>query len=105
MMARVNSGTQPNLLLLGYDRNYYVQNLALIPRVFLVREIIEERKPLALTARRAGWIGCNICIGIIPSEGRIHYVRETRLVSHGEVSHQWSKSRFLEAFDATSRAG
>jgi len=25
-----------------------------------VPEIIERRKPLAITARRAGWIGCNI---------------------------------------------
>lgn len=103
MMARINNGTQPNLLLLGYDHSYYVQSLALIPRVFLVREIIEKRRPLGPTARRAGWIGCNICIGIIPFEGRIFYIRDTKLISQQEVGNQWAKSRFLEAFDPASR--
>ncbi|SRR6266436_6271728 len=34
-----------------------VGNLFIVPKHFFVREIIEERKPLAVTARRAGWVG------------------------------------------------
>jgi len=50
-------------LLLNYDlARLAVSNVFVVPKHFFVREIIEERKPLAPTARRAGWIGCNILL-------------------------------------------
>ena len=42
----------------------------MVPKHFFVPDIIEKRKPLAETARRAGWIGCNIVLKNIPNEGR-----------------------------------
>lgn len=37
----------------------------MVPKYFFSPEIIEKRKPLADTAKRAGWIGCNILLNRI----------------------------------------
>jgi hypothetical protein len=39
-----------------------VENVILIPRFAFPLSAIEKRKPLAETARRAGWVGCNILL-------------------------------------------
>jgi hypothetical protein len=76
MCARLEATNNPNLLLLNYDlKQFGMTNLFVVPMHFFVREIIEERKPLALTARRAGWIGCNILLDQIPASGKIFFVR------------------------------
>jgi len=63
MCHRLRASNNPNLLLLNYDlARLAVYNVFVVPKHFFVREIIEERKPLAPTARRAGWIGCNILL-------------------------------------------
>jgi type II restriction enzyme len=57
---RLAASNNPNLFLMNYDlKSLAVVNLFIVPKHFFVREIIEERKPLAITARRAGWIGSN----------------------------------------------
>ena len=67
MCERLAAANNPNLLLLSYNRTAFsVISLFVVPKHFFVREIIEERKPLAPTARRAGWIGCNILLSQFP---------------------------------------
>jgi type II restriction enzyme len=64
---RLASDNNPNLLLMNYDlKSLAVVNLLIIPKHFFVRDIIEERKPLKATARRAGWVGSNILLGQVP---------------------------------------
>ena len=55
---RLAADNNPNLFLLNYDlKQLSVINLFVVPKHFFVREIIEERKPLAATARRGvGWL-------------------------------------------------
>jgi type II restriction enzyme len=73
---RLASSNNPNLLLMNYDvKSLSVINLLIVPKHFFVREIIEERKPLAATARRAGWIGSNIILSRVPESGKIHIVK------------------------------
>jgi type II restriction enzyme len=61
MCERLASQNNPNLMLMNYSRTTLsVINLFVVPKHFFVREIIEERPPLAATARRAGWKGCNM---------------------------------------------
>ena len=61
---------------MNYDlKSLAVVNLFIVPKHFFVREIIEERKPLAATARRAGWIGSNILLSRVPESGKIHIVQ------------------------------
>ena len=67
---RLAASNNPNLLLMNYDvKSLSVLNLLIVQPLF-VREIIEERKPLAATARRAGWIGSNIILPAFPSPAR-----------------------------------
>jgi type II restriction enzyme len=62
MCDRLAASNNPNLMLLKYDRKQLeVTDLFVVPKHFFVREIIEERKPLASTARRAGWSAAIFC--------------------------------------------
>ena len=58
MTERLAASNNPNLLLLNYDlQRLAVTNVVIVPKHFFVSDIIEKRKPLAPTARRAGWVG------------------------------------------------
>ena len=60
MLERLSSSNNPNFFLLKYDlENLEVSDFLVISKHFFIPEIIEERKPLSTTARRAGWVGCN----------------------------------------------
>src|SRR5215467_50959 len=96
MCERLEEPNNPNLLLLNYDlKQFGVTNLFVVPKHFFVREIIEKRKPLADTARRAGWIGCNILLNQIPASGKIFFVQDGQPLDKGKVLHQWRMTLFL----------
>lgn len=100
VMTRLRSETNPNLLLLSYDASALsVTDLLLVPKHFFITDIIERRKPLPLTARRAGWTGCNILIEIesIPAAGKIPLVRERIPRPKHEVLSTWRATTFLRA--------
>jgi hypothetical protein len=93
---RLASNNNPNLFLLNYDRDQLsVTNFFVVPKHFFVREIIEERKPLASTARRAGWIGSKILLNQVPQSGKIFIVRDGQLESKDSVLEKWSQTLFL----------
>jgi len=60
MIAAIRTNPQPNLFLLSYYLPFVLTNLSVLPRRFLVEAMVVRSKPLAQTARRAGWIGCNL---------------------------------------------
>lgn len=96
MLRRLRSSEVPNLFALNYVLPQgLVQNLFVIPSHFFVPEIIERRKPLARTARRAGWVGCNILFSQIPLAGRVSLVSEGRPVSKPAVLTAWQRTLFL----------
>lgn len=75
MIERITSTTNPDLLVMSYSPNYDVLDLTLIPKFFFIPKIIEKRKPLASTARRAGWVGCIILYSEIPDQGKISIIK------------------------------
>jgi type II restriction enzyme len=96
MCERLASDNNPNLLLMNYNREKLrVTDLMVVPKHFFIRDIIEERKPLALTARRAGWIGCNILLNQIPEAGKIFYVRDGHAFPKETVLDKWQQTLFL----------
>lgn len=96
-MERLASDTSPNLVLLHYDRRArVVENLSVVPRCFFTPSIIACRKPLAATARRAGWVGSNILLEGIPVSGRIEIIRNGEIRARRAVLDEWNKVRFLE---------
>jgi hypothetical protein len=81
---------------MNYDlKSLAVANLFIVPKHFLVREIIEERKPLAATARRAGWIGSKILLDRVPESGKIHIVQGGIIRAKELVLADWQKTLFL----------
>ena len=93
---RLAASNNPNLLLMNYDlKSLAVVNLFIVPKHFFVREIIEERKPLAATARRAGWIGSKILLDRVPESGKIHIVQNSLIRAKELVLADWQKTLFL----------
>jgi type II restriction enzyme len=67
----------PNLFVLHYDLDTWaVRTVLLVPHFAFALSAVERRKPLAATARRAGWVGCNILLEKIPVHARIPIVSE-----------------------------
>jgi type II restriction enzyme len=96
MRTRLASSNNPNLALMNYDLGTRsVTDLFVVPKHFFVPEIIEERKPLAPTAKRAGWVGCNILLKDVPEAGKIYVVRAGFAASKDAVLERWSATLFL----------
>jgi type II restriction enzyme len=75
MIQRIEDGSVPSILLLRYSDPWAVTDLVAVHRSLITREVIQQRKPLSMTAKRAGWIGCNILLRGIPPEGRIDLIK------------------------------
>jgi type II restriction enzyme len=101
---RLEASNNPNLLLLNYNlKQLSVTNLLVVPKHFFVREIIEERKPLSSTARRAGWIGSNILLNEVPESGKIFIVRSGQEQPKDAVLAKWQRTLFLRDQDQEAR--
>ncbi len=106
MLERLASSNNPNFFLLNYDpSNFEVTNFLVIPKHFFIPEIIEKRKPLASTARRAGWVGCNILLQSIPQTGKIFFVKNRRVEPKEKVFAEWKKTLFLREEKEVSAKG
>lgn len=102
MIARIMSDENPNLFLLSYH-NKLVNNFCVIPKYFLTPSIIEKRNPLAETARRPRWTGCNILISRIPEIGKVFYVKNGQISDKQKVLEQFNKIAFLKQEKIESR--
>ncbi len=106
MIERLQSQNNPNFFFLNYNiKNYEVLNFAVIPKHFFVPKIIEKRKPLSRSARRAGWIGCNILLNNIPKSGKIFYIKDKQAESRKKVLDNWQKVLFLRETRKTDLKG
>jgi len=103
MMERLNSEQVPNLLLLKYKPDIGVEDLIVVPKHFFIPAVIEERKPLPPSAKRAGWVGCNILLSRIPEEGKIFIVRDQSPQDRLQITERWKRSLFLRDTSALSR--
>ena len=94
----------PNLYALHYHLSEWaVANVILIPRFAFPLSAIEKRKPLAETARRAGWVGCNILLHAIPPDARIKIISDGNPVAPAAVRAQYARIRPLAKLDAKQR--
>jgi type II restriction enzyme len=103
MIRAIRADRTPNLLLLQYSSAWLVQNLLLIPRMFFSESVIEKRKPLAQHARRAGWIGCNILLSEIPSDGKITLISGGVPVKKKQVRSEFSRVKDLSGVPPSLR--
>lgn len=96
MIKRIYADNNPNFFFLNYSiAKLSVQNLIVIPKHFFVSDIIEKRPPLNINARRAGWVGCNILLHEIPSNGKIFLIKNGIIEKKETVLSEWKKTAFL----------
>jgi len=94
----------PNLFVLNYDLDAWaVRSVLLVPHFAFALSAIERRKPLAATARRAGWVGCNILLDKIPVHARISVVSEGTPVTAHEVRSSYNRLRPLGTLQVEKR--
>jgi type II restriction enzyme len=74
------------LFVMHYDLTAWcVRNVIRVPHFAFALSVVECRAPLPATARRAGWIGCNILLGQIPQHAPIPIVTSGEFQSRGEI--------------------
>jgi type II restriction enzyme len=79
MRKAIVTGNTPNLFVLSYGMDSWrVNDLILVPRFVFTMSAVEKRRPLAATARRAGWVGCDIILGRIPPDAKIPLISDGR---------------------------
>jgi type II restriction enzyme len=87
----------PNFFFLSYERtSLAIKNFLTIPKYFFIPSIIEERNALGPTARRAGWVGCNIVMKGVPELGKIYYVQNGKIIEKNEVLNKWNNTEFIK---------
>lgn len=74
LMGRILSGSVPTLMMLERNDKWEIQSLTAIHNLFLTPDVVQQRKPLSATARRSGWVGCNIRLDQIASDALIEVV-------------------------------
>jgi len=75
MVKTIREGNTPTFLLLEYSTSWSISGLRAIHHSLITETSVEARKPLAPSARRAGWIGCNIVLPAIAVEGQIPIIQ------------------------------
>lgn len=104
MIQRITSNSNPDLFLMSYSaKDNMVNDFVFVPKHFFVTDIIDKRNPLSSTARRAGWVGCNIAISKIPNQGKIYVVNNGTIIQQSHVIQQSKKSALLETTELISR--
>jgi len=97
MIERINSNNNPNFFFLTYTKQWTVNDFLIIPKQFFTPEIIIKRPPLAKTARRAGWVGCNIDISKVAKSGKVFLVKNAQIINHEIVKETFNKTLFLRS--------
>ncbi|MDE3179342.1 MAG: restriction endonuclease [Acidobacteriota bacterium] len=104
MRRAIHENRLPHFFILQYDpSSWHVCNLTLVPSFALTISCLEKRKPLAITARRSGWVGCNILLFRIPKDARIQVVSDGRPCAKVHVRRQFRVLQPLERFDYETR--
>lgn len=103
MIERINSANNPNFFFLTYTKQWTVNDFLIIPKQFFTPEIIIKRPPLAETARRAGWVGCNIDISKVADAGKVFLIKNAKIINQDSVKETFNKTLFLRTKSKESK--
>jgi type II restriction enzyme len=96
MLGTIASARTPNLLLMEYLPDLTsVRSLVGIHRHGLSALAIVKRTPLASTARRAGWVGCNIDLDMVPALVRVALISRGHARPWPELREEWGRLAFM----------
>ncbi len=103
MIERINSNNNPNFFFLTYTKEWTVNNFLIIPKQFFTPEIVIKRNPLSVTAKRAGWVGCNIDISKVADAGKVFLIKNAQTISQEIVKETFNKTLFLRTKNSDSK--
>lgn len=103
MMQTIREGRTPTFLLLEYSASWSILRLRAIHHSLITESAIQPRKPLAATAQRAGWIGCNIVLPAIAVQGQIPLVLEGLSCIKSESREAFARLEKLSALSTVNR--
>lgn len=86
LAQRISSDTNPDFFFLSYlESCYTINSMIIVPKYFFTPAVIKKRNPLPQRAKRAGWIGAIILLGLIPEQGRVSIVKDGIMKSPQEI--------------------
>lgn len=104
MLRRIHDEDNPDFLFMSYDReNWQVRDFLIVPKYYFHDSLIEKRTPLPSTARRAGWVGCNILLGDVPISGKISFIRSACVRAKDTVEREYRETAFLAGYRLRQR--
>ena len=103
MLRTIRANRTPTFLLMEYSRAWSITSLTAIHHSLITENSIVARRPLAPTARRAGWIGCSIVMPEIALDGKIPVIRNERAESHTAVRAAFERLERLSRLRPESR--
>lgn len=103
LMERILSGSTPTLMMLERTSTWEIRNLTAVHHLFLTPEVIEKRTPLAMTARRAGWVGCKIRLDRIAADAKIPVIASGKAEDPGIVRKAFQRFENLRSLAPTKR--
>jgi len=103
MLKTIREGKTPTFLLLEYSQSWSIQRLRAIHHSLITEAAIQPRKPLSLSARRAGWIGCNIVLLEIALRGQIPLLTNGSMASKHTTRHAFAQLESLSSLSTQNR--
>jgi type II restriction enzyme len=104
MVRAIRENRTPTLFAMHYNpANWTVENIIVIPHFAFPLSAIEKRPALSSTARRAGWVGCNIRLDAIPTDAKIPIILSGAPLPQDVVRQQYARVRPLAKLDAEQR--
>jgi type II restriction enzyme len=104
MLATIQGGRTPTLLLLEFSPGWSVEGLTAVHHSLVTQDCIVARKPLGPLARRAGWTGCNIILPSIAAEGRIPIIIDGKVNARETTRKAFARLQFLEQMPVKRRS-
>ncbi len=75
MIEKITNGTASTFCLLERNTEWQIQSLTAFHASFLLPSLIYKRPALKPPARRAGWVGCDIKLRLLPVDAEIAIVQ------------------------------
>lgn len=102
--AAIAAGRAPDYCFMAYDKGTLrVEDVLWVPGHFMTLSVISKRKPLRADAQRAGWVGSNIHLNLIPQQGKIPVVSDGRPLPKPQVRKQFAELLFVSRLNPEGR--
>lgn len=104
MVSTIRNGRTPTFLLLEYTTSWSILRLRAIHHSLITEQSVMPRKPLSASARRAGWVGCNILLPAIAIQGQIPLVLNGELCERSIPREAFARLENLSALSGVDRS-